>query len=70
MLDNQTPAYHAKAIEIVNRRGWKKRNLHFRFFAGLGHALDPRDDYDDVRYRRAAPETMKLLAETLGEYAK
>ncbi len=68
LLDNQTAAYHAKAIELVNRVQWRKQNLHFAYFEGLGHALDPRDDYDDLVYRRADPDALARAASLLDEH--
>jgi len=59
--DNQTPAWNAKAVELLNRAVWKKSNLHFRFFKGLGHALDPRDSYHDLVYRPIDPGALEAM---------
>lgn len=64
-LDNQTPAYNAKAIQLANALTWKKENLHFRFFEGLGHALDKRADYMDMVFKPADPQALEALAADL-----
>lgn len=69
-LDNQTPAYCAKAVQIANDAAWKKPNLHFRYFPGLGHALDPRDSYEDILYRQADKKALETLAADLAGYWK
>lgn len=69
-LDNQTPAYGVKAVEILNKAAFKKTNLHFRYFAGLGHALDPRNDYQDILYRPAKKEALETVAADLEGYWK
>ena len=69
-LDNQTPAYGAKAVELLNKLAFKKTNLHFRYFAGLGHALDPRDNYQDILYRPAKEEALAAVAADLEGYWK
>lgn len=69
-LDNQTPSYNAKAIQLVNTLAWKKPNLHFRFFEGLGHALDERADYQDLVFKTADPQALAALAAELDAYWK
>ncbi len=70
MLANQTLSYQAMAVQLVNERLWKNEHLHFRFFDGLGHALDPRDSYDDLQYRRVAPEAKAELVDLLTQRFK
>lgn len=65
LWDNQTPAYHAKAVELVNRHVWKKPNLHFRYLPRHGHNLDLRDREDDIVYRPISPEARTAIAEEL-----
>ncbi|MCM2268295.1 MAG: alpha/beta hydrolase [Elusimicrobiales bacterium] len=69
-LDNQTPAYNAKAIQIMNNLVWKKPNLHFRFYDGLGHALDKRTDLQDIVYRQADQQALSDMASDLASYWK
>ncbi len=64
-LDNQTPAYNARAVQLANTLIWKKPNLHFRFFPGLGHALDKRTDYHDLVFRPADKQALEELAADL-----
>ena len=64
-LDNQVPAYNAKAIQLANALTWKKPNLHFRFFEGLGHALDKRTDSMDLLFKPADPQALEALAADL-----
>ena len=64
-LDNQTPAYNAKAIQLANTLKWKKPNLHFRFFDGLGHALDKRTDYQDLVFKPADQPALATVAADL-----
>lgn len=61
-LDNQTPAYNAKAVQMAAPHQRPVRRRSFRYFAGLGHALDPRDSYDDLVYRRADPAALQAVA--------
>lgn len=64
-LDNQAPAYNAKAVQLLNNVVWKKPNLHFHFFEGLGHALDYRTDYQDIVYRRADQQALSDMVSEL-----
>jgi pimeloyl-ACP methyl ester carboxylesterase len=63
--DNQTPAWNARAVEMLNKALWKKENLRFRFFPGLGHALDPRDGYYDLVYRPIDRKALEDMAQDL-----
>jgi hypothetical protein len=67
-LDNQTPVYCAKAVQLANDAAWKKSNLHFRYFPGLGHALDPRDSYEDILFRQADKKALETMAADLAGY--
>ncbi len=64
-LDNQTPSYNAKALQLANTLSWKKPNLYFKFFPGLGHALDKRADYQDLVYKPADKQALAELAAEL-----
>lgn len=64
-LDNQTPAYNAKALQLANNFSWKKPNLRFKFFPGLGHALDKRTDYQDLVFKPADKQALSELAAEL-----
>lgn len=64
-LDNQTPAYNAKAVQLANAMSWKKNNLHFSFFEGLGHALDKRTGYLDMVFKPADKQALQKLASDL-----
>lgn len=68
LWDNQTPAYHTKAVELVNRNVWKKPDLHFRYFPEHGHALDPRKREDELVFRPMSPEARAALAEDCDRY--
>jgi pimeloyl-ACP methyl ester carboxylesterase len=63
--DNQTPAYVAKAAQILNNARWSKPDLSFHYFPKLGHALDPRDSYRDIVFRPIDPEAASALAAAL-----
>jgi len=67
MLDNQTPAYQTMGVQAVNRIYWKNDNLTFRYYDGLGHALDPRAAYDDLVVRPADAGTLADVAATLDQ---
>lgn len=67
MLDNQTPAYQTMGVQAVNSISWKKDNLTFRYYDGLGHALDPRDAYDDLVFRPADAEALGDVVQTLDQ---
>jgi len=64
-LDNQTPAYNTRAVQLANTLIWKKPNLHFKFFPGLGHALDKRTDYHDLVFKPADKRALEELASEL-----
>lgn len=64
-LDNQTQSYNAKALQLANTFSWKKRNLHFKFFPGLGHALDKRTGYMDLVFKPADKQALGELAAEL-----
>ncbi|MFI5349530.1 MAG: alpha/beta hydrolase [Elusimicrobiota bacterium] len=64
-LDNQTPAYAAKAVQLLNTLNWHKTNLTFHFFSGLGHALDPRTSYQDIVFRPVDPAALTAMATEL-----
>lgn len=64
-LDNQTQSYNAKALQLANTFSWKKPNLHFKFFPGLGHALDKRTGYMDLVFKPADKQALGELAAEL-----
>ncbi|MEK7477060.1 MAG: alpha/beta fold hydrolase [Candidatus Coatesbacteria bacterium] len=63
--DNQTPAYHARAVELLNRMVWKKTNLSFWYYPRLGHALDSRPSPGDLVFRHADAEALASVAARL-----
>ena len=63
--DNQCRSFNAKAVEIMNRAIWKKDNLHFHYFPGLGHALDPRANLHDLTYRRIDSKALATMVAAL-----
>lgn len=69
-LDNQTPAYNARAIQLLNNVLWKEPGIHFHFFEGLGHALDKRTDYQDIVFRQADHQALSDMASDLDLYWK
>jgi len=60
--DNMTPAYHTQAVEVLVRHFWKKKNIVFRYFPKLGHLLNPMETIDEIRFRRADPKALEVLA--------
>lgn len=68
--DNQTPARNARAVQLVHRVAWQDRWMRFEFFPGLGHALDRRDRYDDLVFRRAEPVALQRTAAVLAEMVR
>jgi pimeloyl-ACP methyl ester carboxylesterase len=63
--DNQTPAYNVKAAEMAAPHRRPRPRWTFHYFPGLGHALDPREGYGDLVYRRAAPEALATVAKAM-----
>jgi len=68
--DNQTPAFHARAVELLNNAAWKKADVTFTYFPKLGHSLDPRNGPEDLVYRPADPAALAGLAATLNKVWK
>jgi pimeloyl-ACP methyl ester carboxylesterase len=66
--DNQTPAYFAQSVELINKLVWKKKDLRFVYFEKAGHALDPRDSINDFGYRVVPTETLNKIAEEVADY--
>jgi pimeloyl-ACP methyl ester carboxylesterase len=66
-LDNQTCVYYAMGIEMANKLTWTKDNLTFRYYDGLGHALDPRSSYDEVLFHPIDPTALADVAATLSQ---
>ena len=69
-LDNQTPSYNAKAVQLLNNIVWKKDNLFFHFFPGLGHALDKRKDYNDLIFQKIDSVALKEMVSELDGFWK
>lgn len=63
--DNQTPAFHARAVELLNTAVWKKASVSFQYFPRLGHSLDQRNGPEDLVYRPADPAALAGLAAAL-----
>lgn len=70
MWDNQTPAYNAQAIQILNNVAWKKNNLKFKYYPEVGHALDKRDNYHDIVYRVPTPQILDDIANQIDSFFK
>ena len=68
--DNQTPAYYAKTIQLLNAQQWKKSNLHFKYYPKLGHILDIRESYNDVQFRKISPEILNSIGEEMDKFFK
>lgn len=66
--DNQTPAYVVKALDICESQVWKKGNKRFVYFPRCGHALDTRDRYDDILFRRPGKATFDRAAGELARF--
>ncbi len=58
--DNQTPPYHAQAIELVNKTTWKKSSLSFTYLKGVGHSFGTRG-YDTLYFTKPKTETLKKI---------
>lgn len=69
-LDNQTPSYNAKAVQLLNNIVWKKNNLFFHFFPGLGHALDKRKDFNDLIFHKINSAALKKMTSELDVFWK
>ncbi|HEY9843539.1 MAG: alpha/beta fold hydrolase [Candidatus Sericytochromatia bacterium] len=61
-LDNQTAAYQTQAVEMANKAVWKKNNLFFTYFPGLGHGLDKRSRYEDLIFQLPEPTALETVA--------
>lgn len=66
--DNQTPAYYAQSVELINKLVWKKKELKFVYFEKAGHALDPRDNINDLNYRIVPTETLNKISKEIAEF--
>jgi len=67
LLDNQTPYYYTRAVQIIDESIWKKGML-FVYYPGLGHGLDPRAGFMDMNMGSASPEALKDLAAKLDAF--
>lgn len=65
MLDNQTPAYHALALQLLLRQLDADADVHFCFFEGLGHALDPREGYSDLQFDVIDEDALETVANSM-----
>ena len=65
--DNQTPAYYVQAVDICERQVWKKGNKRFHYFERAGHALDPRESWEDTTYRVTPTEAFERVAKGMEE---
>ncbi len=68
LWDNQTPAYNAKAVELVVKNVWRKDNFSFMYFPELGHALDARSSYNDLQFNTIDAEANKQMATHLAAW--
>ena len=66
--DNQTPQYFAQAIQIANDTTWKKSSLKFVYFPKAGHALDPRDSYEDLSYRKVPQDILEKISSEIDSF--
>ena len=66
--DNQTPAYYAQSVELINKLVWKKKEMKFVYFEKAGHALDPRDNINDLNYRVVPTETLNKISKEVAEF--
>lgn len=66
--DNQTPAYYTEAVELINKLVWKKKDLKFIYFEKSGHALDPRDNINDLNFRIVPTETLNKISKAVAEF--
>lgn len=68
MWDNQTPAYNTQAVELVARHVWGKDAFRFFYFDGLGHALDARTGYGDLRFDTIDPGAKETIVRELDSF--
>lgn len=68
MLDNQTPAYHAMAFELLLKQMGKAENMRFNYFDGLGHALDKRASYQDLEFDTVDADALSKLTKELDSF--
>lgn len=66
--DNQTPQCFTQAIQLVNQNTWKKTSLKFIYFPKAGHALDPRDSYEDIMYKKTPQETLEKMTSEVAKF--
>ncbi len=65
MLDNQTPAYHALALQLLSKQMNRNKLLQFHFFQGLGHALDARREFADLEFDVIDEQALAKIVEVL-----
>lgn len=65
MLDNQTPAYHALAVQMLASQMKRSEYLKFHFFEGLGHALDARKEFTDLQFDLIDGQALATIVEVL-----
>lgn len=65
MLDNQTPAYHALALQLLAKQTKRSKHLDFHFFPGLGHALDARREFTDLEFDLIDEQALATIVEVL-----
>lgn len=68
MLDNQTPAYHTMAFDLLLNQLGKADKMKFHYFPGLGHALDKRESYQDLTYDTIDSDALGKLADELSQF--
>ncbi|MCA9522352.1 MAG: EF-hand domain-containing protein [Myxococcales bacterium] len=68
LWDNQTPAYHTMAIELLAKNAWGKKNFKFWYFPKLGHCLDPRSSSHDLYYQPIDRNALNTLATGLNAF--
>lgn len=68
--DNQTPAYQVRGIQLLNKFRWNNDKLRFWYFPKLGHALDPRERYEQVLYNPIDAKALAQLVTGMGEFFK
>lgn len=70
MLDNQTPAFHTMAFDLLLTQMGKTNQMQFNYFPGLGHALDPRENYQDVMFSPIDQAALTKLTNSLDQFFK
>ncbi|MCK5884256.1 MAG: hypothetical protein KAG61_11245 [Bacteriovoracaceae bacterium] len=63
-LDNQTPIYFPRSIQILNNTKWKK-NLSFKYFNKLGHNLNHQESFMEFDISAINKKTLSTITKEI-----